>query len=68
MTIAYFTSLVLAMILGSLSCWIPALIFALIAAGIALRYEIRWVADHTRLTKYAPRPIPRSPRHLPRRG
>jgi hypothetical protein len=59
MTLAYLALLALALILGSLSLWAPAIIAAAGAFALALRFEIRWALDHTPLTSHDPRPVPR---------
>lgn len=65
MVTAYILLVALAAGLMAASCWIPALICFVIAMGLALRYEVRWLADHTRLTRHSkPRSVPAPTRHL----
>ena len=63
MTVAFIALLSLAGVLTFAGAWIAAGAVALVAFVLAVRYEIRWVLDHTKLTKHAPRPVP-PPRHL----
>lgn len=63
-TATYFVLVVLAGALTFAGCWIPAALVGALAFCLAWRFELRWLADHTRLTKHAPRPVP-PPRHHP---
>lgn len=61
---AYIGLLAIAGVFTMISFWVPAIIAALIALGLAFRYELRWMIDHTSLTQHKPRKIPPSPRSL----
>lgn len=62
--VIYGTLVCSAALCASLACWVPALILGVFAAGIAWRYEIRWLADHTKLTRHEPRPVPPTSKSL----
>lgn len=58
----------LALLVGAAACTYAGCLAVAIALGaaalvVAWRYEIRWLADHTKLTRHEPRPVPR---HGPR--
>lgn len=57
-TVAYFVLLVGALISASAGVVLLAIVLGAAALAVALRYEIRWLADHTSLTRHSPRRIP----------
>jgi hypothetical protein len=41
--------------------WLVVGLSVVAAVALAMRYECRWALDHTKLTKHAPRPVPKRP-------